>query len=157
MLEADDCLSAGKVARHLDRILHGFGPAVDQQSPLGMISGSDPVEPLGQRHIGLVGGNGEADVGEVIQLPTNCLEHRRVPVSNVDDPDPSREIDEPVAIDIRDYSSLRMGDGDGRNRGNPLWHRPGPAGQQRSALGARDFRLKLNHAGHPGPRGSVID
>jgi len=75
VLEADDGGPAGGIARHLDRVLDGLGAGVDEQGPLVVVARRDAVEPFGQRHVGLVGGDRKGRVGEPIELLTHRGHH----------------------------------------------------------------------------------
>ncbi len=77
VLEADHRLPAGEGSRHLDGILHRLRAAVDEEGPLLVRPGRDPIEPLGQLDVRLVGGDREADVGEPVELLPHRRDHAR--------------------------------------------------------------------------------
>ena len=68
VIEAEDRLPAREVPRHLHRVLHRLGAAVDEEGPLLVRAGREPVEPLGQLDVGLVRRDREADVREPVEL-----------------------------------------------------------------------------------------
>ena len=76
VLEAEDRLASGEAPRDFDRVLDRLRAAVDEERPFVVGAGGDPVDPLGQLDVGLVGGDGEADVGEAVELLAHRLRRR---------------------------------------------------------------------------------
>jgi hypothetical protein len=153
VLETHDRLPPGKESSHLDGILHRFGAAVDKESSLLVVAGSESVEPLGKRHVGLVRRDWEADVGEAVELLPNGAHNTGMTVPGVDNPDPPGEIDEPVAVSVGDDGALGVGHGDGSDRRNSAGDGLGPPRLQSAALRAGNLGHQMDHAGHERPSG----
>ena len=122
-----------------------------------MRAGREPVEPLGQLDVGLVGRDREADVGEPVELLADRLDDAGVPVTGVDHADAAAEIDQAVAVGVGQHRAFGVHDGDGRDGGHAPRHRLGAAGQEGAAVGAGDLGLQVNDAGHDGPRTESVD
>ena len=146
VLETDHCLPAGKEPRHLNRVLHRLGTAVEEEGLLFVGAGSNAIEPFGQLHVGLVGGNREADVGEPIELLPHRLHHARMPMAGVDHADSASKVDQPVAIGVGEDRSVRMHDRYGSHRGDPPRNGLAPPGQQGTAVGTGDLGLETDDA-----------
>ena len=101
VVEADDRLAAGGVARDLHAVLHGLGAGVGEERLLREIAGRERVQPLGEFDRWLVPGDPRG-VDVSFDLPDRCLDHvgRRVP--DVQHGDAGREVDQPVAVDVLD-------------------------------------------------------
>ena len=154
VLEAHDALAAGEMPRHLHRILHRLGAAIQEKRALRLIARRDAVEALGQLYVGLVGGYRKADVGVAVELGANGGDDRGMPVSGIDHPDASTEIDEPIAVRIGDDRAFGVSDGDGGDRRHASGDGFGPPRQQRATGRAGDFGLEKNDAGHVASAGT---
>ena len=150
VLEAEDRLPAREVAGDLHRVLHRLGAAVDEERALLVGAGREPVEPLGQLDVRLVGGDGEADVGEPVELGAHRLDHAGMAVAGVDDADAAAEVDEAVAVRVRQHGAFGVHHRDRRHGRDAARHRLRAAGQERPAVGAGDLGLQANHARHGG-------
>jgi hypothetical protein len=149
VLEAHDRLPAGIVPRHLDGVLYCLGAAIDQERPLGVIAGCDPIQPLRQLNVGLVTGNGKADVGVTIELGPNRLDYPGMAVPGVHHPDSAGEIDQPVAVHIGNHRAFSVRHCNRGHCRNTAGHCLGPTRQQRSALRTGDLGLEMDYTGHP--------
>ena len=87
VFESHDGITAGGVARDLDRVLHGFRPGIEQGGALLVITGGHPVEPFAHIEIQLVRGHHEAGVGEDRNLLLNLRHHLRRRVAHRGDRD----------------------------------------------------------------------
>ena len=110
----------------------------------------EPVEPLGQLDVGLVGGDREADVGEPVELVADRLDHARMAVAGVDHADAAAEVDQPVAVGVGEDGAFGVHHGDRGDGRHAARHGLGAAGQQGAALGAGDLGLQVDDAGHGG-------
>jgi hypothetical protein len=154
VLEAEHRLPAGEESRHLDGVLHRLRPAVHEEGPLFVGAGSEPVEPLGELHVRLVGRDGEADVRVPVELSPYRLDDAWVPVAGVHHADAAAEIDQPVAVGVGEHGALGVHHGDGRHRRHTARHRLGAARHQGAAVGAGDLGLQVDDAGHDGLGGA---
>jgi hypothetical protein len=111
------------------------------------------VQPLGQLHVRLVGGDREAEVGIPVELIPDRLHHARVAVPGVHHADPAGEVDQPVAVGIGEHRPFGVYHRDRGYRGHATRHRLGPAGQERAAGGTGNLGPELDDAGHGRPRG----
>ncbi len=85
--EGDDCRTPGRRAGNLDGVLDCFRARCHKQSLLGEITRRQPIEPLGQVEVRLVGSDVKAGVGKLAQLPCDGLDDARMPVSRVENGD----------------------------------------------------------------------
>src|SRR5690606_30141442 len=91
-------------------VLNRLGTAVEQGASLLEPSRGELVELFGDRHILLIGGDHEAGVGEVGDLPLDGLDDLVVAVADGADRDAGAEVDEVVAVDIEEYAALALDD-----------------------------------------------
>ena len=158
VLEAENRLSPGEVARHLHRVLDRLGAAVDEEGALLVGAGRHAVEPFGELDVGLVRGHRETHVGEPVELLADRLDHAGVPVTGVDHADAAAEVDEAVAVGVGQDGSLGVDDGDRRHGWDASGDRLRAASQEGAAVGAGDLGVQMDDAGHDGPRrGSAWD
>jgi len=155
MLETDDSLPACECPGHLDRILHGFGTAVDQERPLRMHTGGDAVEAFGQLHVRLIGGHWKADVSKSVELVAHRLYYCRMAMTGIHDTDPATEINQLIAVGIGDNGTFRVDDRDRSDRRHTPGYGLGPPRKQSATIGAGDLRQELDDARHLHPEGKT--
>ena len=149
VLEADDRLPAGERAGDLHRVLHRLRPAVHEEGPLLVGAGREPVEPLGQLDVRLVGGHRESRrgcSGRAAPGPPRTTPAWRCPVLTTPMP-PAKSISRlPSASVSTAFSAWTIAIG--VTAGTPARHRRGAAGQQGAAGGTGDLGPELDDAGH---------
>ena len=107
VVEDHDGGTPGGGAGVLDRVLHRFAPGVEQGGAFVVVTGSDPVEHLGDLEVGLVWRGQEAGVGVLRQLGGGARDHGRRRVAHRRDRDTATEVDERVAVDVDDHAAAR--------------------------------------------------
>ena len=150
VLEADDRLPSGEGPRDLHRVLHRLRPAVHEERALLVAARRHPVQTLRQSDVRLVGGDRETDVREAVELAADRVHHARMAVAGVHNADSTAEIDQSVAVGVRDYGTLGVHHcdrGDGRH---PAGHRRGATRRQRTTGRTGDLGLEMDDAGHAG-------
>ncbi len=147
VVERDDRLLLRVAARDLDGVLDGFRTGVEQRRALRVVARGQPVQGFGDLDVGVVGGDGEAGVGELLQLAGHGFDHTRVAVADARHGDPGAEVDERVAVDVDEDATAgaRCEDGHrgtdtGRDRGvfpghELLGDRSGDGGDETTLLG----------------------
>ena len=116
VVEHDDRVAAGVVARHLHRVLHRLGAGVEERRALLVVAGGELGELLADLDVLLVGRDHEAGVGEVGDLALHRLDHLRRGVADRGHRDAGAEVDELVAVDVAEDATARLLDVD-RQRG----------------------------------------
>ena len=137
-LERDDRRPAGVAAGELDRVLHALRPAVGEERLLGEGARGDLVQDLAQPDVRLVGGDERAHVDELLRLRGE------------------RGHDAARAVAHRERPLRALDDHLGRLAQAPR-HRAGPAGENLTALGARDLGLESDRSHVQPPRRSARD
>jgi delta 1-pyrroline-5-carboxylate dehydrogenase len=83
------------------------------------VAGDQVVQPLGNRHVRLVQRHVETRVGEAIQLLASRLDHGRRAVARVEHGQPGAQVDQAVAVDVRDDPAEGGADEDGYGAEDP--------------------------------------
>ena len=108
-LEGDHGGALRICARELDRVLHRFGAGVEEGRLRGRVEGRQLEQPLRKGDVALVGHDGEVRVAEARQLLLCGRDHARVRVPDVQAADPAGEVDERVAVDVRERRAPALG------------------------------------------------
>jgi hypothetical protein len=148
VLETDHRLPSGECPGHFHRVLDRLGAAVDEESPLLAGARGNPVEPLGELDVRLVGGDREADVGKAVELIPDRRDHAGMAVAGVHHADPAGEIDQSVAVRVGQYGPFGVHHRYRCHGGHSPGHCPSTAGEERTAGGSRNLGPELNDAGH---------
>jgi hypothetical protein len=123
VVERDDGRPTGRLAGDLHGVLDGLGAGIGEHR-LGLaVDRRDRVEPLGELDVGLVGRDVETGVRLELRLPLDGRDHFRCRVAHVQDRDASREVDQPVAVDVFDDRAGRSGRHDRMEVGDARRHR----------------------------------
>lgn len=112
IFETDHPRPARVAARNLDRVLDGFGTAINKQRFLGKVPRRQGIQPLCQTDITFVGGNVEAGVEETVKLCPDRLDHGARAVPNIQTAQAAGEVNEPIAIHVLEHGALRSGNKD---------------------------------------------
>ena len=110
--ETDDRRPARVLARQLDGVLHGFRAAVGEDRLLRERARRDLVEQLREPHVRLVGGDERAGMDGLPRLIFDRFHDGRRRMADGQHPEPAREIDERVAVDVEDQPALGALDDD---------------------------------------------
>lgn len=105
-LEGDHGGATRVEACELDGVLDGFRASVEEGGTRLAHDRDERAEPLGELHVGLVGHDREVRVDEALRLLGDRLEDARVRVTGVEDADAAYEVDEHVAVDVRERGVL---------------------------------------------------
>ena len=111
-LEADHGRAAGVRARELDRVLDRLGAGVEEGRLRRPAERREREQALGQRRVDLVRDDREVGVREALELLLRGLDDVRMRMADVQTADAAREIDERVAVDVRQRGATRLGGGD---------------------------------------------
>ena len=106
-VERDHRLPLRVQARELDRVLHRLGAGVEERAARLAADGDERAEPLRELDVALVRDDCEVGVEEAVDLLGDRLDDARVVVADVRDADPADEVDERVAVDVRDRRAAR--------------------------------------------------
>ena len=90
-------------------------------------------------------------MGEPVELSPHGFDDAGVAMPGIHHADAAAEIDQPVAVGVGDDGALGVHDGDRRDGGHALRHRPRAAGEKRATVGTGDLGLEMNDAGHAEP------
>ncbi len=112
VVEDDDCVATGCVTGDLDCVLDSFCAGVEQHGTLLVVTGGEFGETLGDLDVALVRSNHETGVGEVCDLILNCGHDGRVGSADAGHRDTGTEVDQRVAVDVDDDSTVCVGDVD---------------------------------------------
>ena len=135
VLEDDDSLLAGRGAGDLDRVLDGFGAAVQEQALLRLSRARRQLgESAADLDVRLVDPDHEALVEVRVDLFLHGRDGRRQPVARVLAAEPAGEVDVRLAVHVFDPGALRARDDDRRGR-DPTRHVLLAGGQDALALG----------------------
>ena len=145
--EGDDALALRVQPRELDRVLDGLRAGVEEGSALLAADRDERAEPLGELHVALVGDDGEVGVEEALDLLADRFEHPRMVVADVRDADSSDEVDERVAVDVRDRRSARAVGDDRLVDDQRVRDRLQLSLEDLAAPRAGNLRAYLDHAG----------
>ncbi len=94
VIEHHDGIAAGGAARDLHRVLDRFGATVEQHRALGVVTGGQFRESLGDLDVPLVRGDHETGMGESPGLFPNCLDDSRIGGTDARDGDSGTEVDQ---------------------------------------------------------------
>ena len=112
-VEGDHGLPARGEARDLDRVLDASAPELKKAARVGPAERSQLSEPLRELDVPGIGHDGEIGVDEPGRLLLDRLDDVGVAVADVAHADAAGEVDERVAVDVRDRRVQRLG---GKNR-----------------------------------------
>ena len=115
VLEAEYRLSPGKWRATFTAFATASAPLLTKKVRFSWEPGVMPVEPFGERDVGLVRGHRETHVCEPVELLADRLDHAGMPVTGVDHADAAAEVDEAVAVGVGQDGSLGVDDGDRRH------------------------------------------
>ncbi len=105
VVEDHHAVASGELAGDLDRVLHRLRAGVEQDRPLLEIPRRQPVELLGDRHVGLVGRDHEAGVRIPLDLVAHRGDHSGVRIAQGGDRDARGQIDQRVAVGVDDHTA----------------------------------------------------
>ena len=142
VVEGDDGVAAGEVARDLDGVLDGLGAGVEERGALLVVTGRQVVEGLGDLEVLLVGRHHEAGVGEVLHLRGDAVDDARGGVADGRHGDAGAEVDELVAVDVDEDAATGTLDVDRQAGGDAGGHGRRLAGLERGRLRAGDRGLQ---------------
>ena len=108
-VERDHGGTAGRDARDLDGVLDRLGAGVEERRPRRAGERDDPAEPLCELDVRRVGHDREIGVDEPGRLLLDRLDDAGMAVAHVADADAACEVDERVAVDIRDRRVQSLG------------------------------------------------
>ena len=146
-LEGDDPLPLRVEARELDRVLDRLGAGVEEGAARRPADRDEGPEALGELDVALVGDDREVGVEEAVDLLGDRLDDARMIVADVRDPDSADEVDERIAIDVRDRGTARSIGDDRPVDDERVSHRVPLALEDLAAARARNLRANLDHAG----------
>jgi hypothetical protein len=134
----------------LDGVLDRLGAGVEERGAGRAGERCERAEPLGHGDVRLVRDDREVGVHELGCLLLDRLDGAGVAVTDVDDADAAREVDERVAVDVGDGGVERPGGEDGqvhaqRLRDRVLGAREDGTGARARDLGADLYRLRHGH------------
>ena len=146
-LERDHALALRVEPRELDRVLDRLGARVEERAARLAADRRQRAEPLGELDVALVRNDREVRVEEAVDLLGDRRDDAGMVVADVRHADAADEIDERVAVDVRDRRSAgAIGDdrlvNDERMRDGTLLAR-----EDLAAARARNLRPDLDHAG----------
>ena len=104
-LEHDDALTPRVQARELHCVLDGLRTRVEERPARLARDRRQRAQPLRELHVPLVGHHRVVGVQEALALLDDRGDHSRMVVPDVRDADPADEVDERVAVDVRDGRS----------------------------------------------------
>src|SRR5438309_7274948 len=100
VFEGDDAGTLGVGAGYFHGVFDGFGSAVDEESLLRKVAGSDFIHALGEADVSLVGGDLNTGVEEAVELVFDSGDDFVATVAHVEAADASGEIEVAVAVDV---------------------------------------------------------
>jgi hypothetical protein len=101
--EAHDVLTSGRVARELDRRLHGLGSGVREEAPHRPRHRRDAVEVLADLHVDREEEVARGVVDQLRGLLLDRLHDLRMTVPGGGDRDPRVQVQEAIAVDVLDH------------------------------------------------------
>jgi hypothetical protein len=120
--EGNHCRAARCSAGDLNGVLHRFGPGGQEDGFLRRIARCQAVQALGQTKIGLVHRHLKAGMGKAFQLRLHRLQHFRVTMPNIHNPDAARKVDILIAIKVPELRPLRLRNEDRVHVGHAARH-----------------------------------
>ena len=105
MLDGDDLAATGVGAGNLDRVLDGLGAGVEEGCALLVRTRSEFAELLANLYLRVAPNNHEARVRQLLNLALHTLYDPRRTHTNRRHSDASTEIDDGVAIDVKQDSA----------------------------------------------------
>ena len=146
-LERDHSLPLRVETRELDRVLHGLGAGVEEGAAGLTADRDERAEALRELDIALVRNDGEVGVEKAVDLIGDRLDDARMVVADVRDADSADEVDERVAVDVRDRRATRTVGDDRPVDDQRTGDRVPLALEDLAAAGTRNLRANLDHAG----------
>ena len=113
VIQNSNTVLAGVLAGNLYRVLNCLSTRVAQHGALGVVAGGVLGKELSNLDVTLVGGHGEADVGEVCSCFRDSSNNCIVGVANGGDANAGCEVDELVAVNILNDGAVGVLDVDG--------------------------------------------
>ena len=104
-LEYDDGLTPRVQARELHCVLDRLRAGVEERAARLAGDRRQRAQPFRELHVALVGHDREVGVQEALALLDDRSDDSRMVVTDVRDADPADEVDERVAVDVRDRRS----------------------------------------------------
>ena len=124
-LERDDPRPMRVIAGELDRALDRLGPRVREEDAGLLGERRDPRQPLHELEVARLVEVGRGDVDEPIRLFLDRRAHLRMGMPGRADGDAGGEVEEAVAVDVRDdHARLRTPRRAGRRASATGWRRP---------------------------------
>ena len=146
-VERDDALALRVQPRQLHRVLDRLGAGVEERAARLATDRDERAEPLGELHVALVRHDGEVRVQEAVGLLGDRLDDAWMVVAHVRDTHTADEVDEGVAVDVRDRRAARAIGDDGLVDDQRMRNRLLLALEDLPAARARNLRPDLDHAG----------
>ena len=147
-LEPDHRRAAGVGARELDRVLDRFRAGVEERRLGRRAERRGPDQPLRECDVDLVGDDREVGVGELGELLLRGLDDARMRVADVEAADAAGEVDEGIAVDVRERCAAAFLDHDGEKDGQRVGDHALLAGQNLAGSWPRNRRLQLDRSRH---------
>ena len=146
-LERDDALALRVQACELDGVLDRLGAGVEERAARLAGDRGEHTQPLGELDVALVRDDREVGVQEPIGLLGDRRDDARMVVPDVRDAHAADEVDERVAVDVRDRGASRaVGDDRLVHDERPRDRMP-LALEDLAAARTRNLRPDLDHAG----------
>ena len=111
-LEADHRRPLGEGPCELDRVLDRLRAGIEERRLRRTGDRRQGDEPLGKRHVRLVGDDREVGVHEARSLFLYRFDDVRIRVTDVEAADAAREVDEPVSVDVGERRAFAVVDHD---------------------------------------------
>ena len=143
-VERDHGRAAGRDSCDLDRILDCLGARVEERGSRRAGERDDPTEPLGELDVHGVRHDREVGVDELGRLLLDRLDDARVAVAHVADTDAAGEVDERVAVDVRDRRVQSLGSEHRQVHPEGLRNGALAAHEELSGAGPGDLRADLD-------------
>ena len=125
----------------------GLRAGIEEGGALLAADRDERTEPLRELHVALVGDDRVVRVEEALGLLSDGFEHPRMVVADVRDADSADEVDERVAVDVRDRRSARAVGDDRLVDDQRVRDRLQLSLEDLAAPRAGDLRAYLDHAG----------
>ena len=147
-LEGDHGGTSRVRARELDRVLDGFGARVEERRLRRAAERRQCEQPLGERDVDLVRDDREVRVHEAGGLLLDGLDHVRVRVADGKAADAAGEVEERVAVDVRQRRAAALGDDDRQVERQRVGDHAALALDDRAGAGPRNLGAELDRPGH---------
>ena len=153
-LERDHRGTTGRDPRDLDGVLDCLCARIEERRSRRACERSDGAEALGELDVRLVRHDREVGVDEPRSLLLDRLDDARVAMADVDHSDAAREVDEGVAVDVRDRGVQRLGDEHRQVHLERLRDRAGRRARGAPASSGRGSRCESRSTSSQPPRGA---